>query len=294
VRQISAGAISPFPPRGSGVRVYATASEVLNIPIQKKVRIQLWTRIWDEQALSLVAQILTDIDMSTTSDAETEVDRRWAASITNTTIRTRLSIASTLGDTLFAPQLLLLAAVEALLHCPEGPPTDTFDGLDVLVVCLLGIGDDSRAGSNGETWGGLNAELAGEIIANLHFNRSMWVGHQLSWIERTWFQDWPKQTAATKAVGGEPRDLFREATGVELADFAAVAFSVYTQAALHKFVRFPMEFFDALGLPSTAIEHFLSTTSRTVSELRHEIQKEQPPAVPVTRSTLSVAIHSSA
>lgn len=273
--QISAGATSPFPPRGSGVRVYATASDVLNGRIRKKDRLQLWTTIWDEQALSLIAQIITDIDLSTTSDAEIDVDQRWSSSITNTTLRTRLSIASTLGGTLFAPQLLLLAAGEALSHCPEGPPTGTSYGLDVLVLCLLGIGDESGAGdSNGETWGGLNAELAGEIIANLHFNRSMWVGHQLSWIERTWFQDWPKRTPATKTVGGEPRDLFKEATGVELADFAAVAFNVYTQAALHKTVRFPNEFFDTLGLPSAAIEHFLSATSRTMPELRAEIQKD--------------------
>ena len=273
--QVSPQAISPFPTRGSGIHVYATASDVLDVKVRKTDRLQLWSRISDEQALSLIAQILTDIDISTTSHAETEVDQRWAASITHPTIRTRLSIASTLGDTLFAPQLLLLAAGEALSHCPQGPPTDTADGLDVLVCCILGIGDESGAGDpNGETWGGLNAELAGEIIANLHFNRSLWVGHQLSWIERTWFQNWPKRTPTTDAVGGEPRDLFKEATGVELADFAAVAFNVYAQAALHKSVRFPSEFFDTLGLPPAAIEHFLSATSRTVPELRAQIQKD--------------------
>lgn len=273
--QVSPQAISPFPVRGSNVRVYATAIDVLGAEVRKKDRIQLWSRISDEQALSLIAQILTDIDISTTSDAESEVDQRWVASIAHSVIRTRLSIASTLGDKMFAPQLLLLAAGEALSHCPQGPPTDTTAGLDVLICCLLGIGDESGAGDpKGETWGGVNAELAGEIIANLHFNKSMWIGHQLSWIERTWFQDWPKRTPTTYAVGGEPRDLFKEATGVELADFAAVAFNVYAQASLHKFVRFPSKFFDTLGLPPTATEHFLSATSRTVPELRTEIQND--------------------
>ncbi|WP_324645361.1 hypothetical protein [Pseudarthrobacter sp. LT1] len=255
--------------------MYAAATDVMGVEVRKKDRIQLWSRIADEQALSLIAQILTDIDISTTADADTEVDQRWIASIVHPEIRTRLSIASTLGDKMFAPQLLLLAAGEALSYCPPGPPTDTTDGLDALICCLLGIGDESGAGDPaGETWGGVNAELAGEIIANLHFNKSMWVGHQLSWIERTWFQDWPKRTPTTDAVGGEPRDLFKEATGVELADFAAVAFNVYAQAALHKFVRFPSKFFDTLGLPPAATEHFLSATSRTVPELRAQIQKD--------------------
>lgn len=265
---------SPFPIRSSSLYVYATASEVLGQQIPKEARITLWERIPQEQALYLIAQILTDTEIGATQDgvSKSDVDKRWTAFVRNNHLRTRLTIASTLGVTVFAPQLLLLAADEVLSHCPGGPPNDTLDGLDDLIMCLLGIGDDSPAGESSEAWGGMGVALAGEIIANLHFNRTMWLAHQLSWFDRVWFQDWPKKTSDTVTVGGEPSELFKEATGIELADFGAVAFNVYAQSATHQFVRFPQEFFETLGIETSAVEHFLKTTSRTVLELREEIE----------------------
>jgi hypothetical protein len=262
-----------------GIRVYATASELLGESVPQEIRIELWKRLTIGQALSLIAQILTDIEIhaALTDTPVSEVDRRWVAQVGNERLRTHLTIASTFGVTLFAAQMLLLAAKEALLHCPQGPAADTVDGLDVLAVCLLGIADDSEAprDAGGETWGGLDVSLTSEIIANLHFNRTLWVGRQLVWFERTWFRNWPKRTAAVEAVGGEPQDLFKEATGIELFDFAAVAFNVYTQASLYGFVRFPDEFFETLGLPPEAIEHFLSETSCSVAELRRLILADE-------------------
>lgn len=266
---------SPFPVRDSRIRVYATASELLGRRIDKKDRVELWKQVASEQALSLIAQIVTDIEVSATLDDVTlaDVDQKWAARVSGARLRTSLGVVSKLGATLFAPQLLLLAAEEVLWHCPDGPPADTLEGLDILILCLLSIGDDDPV-PVGETWGGVDVALAGEIIANLYFNRPMWAGHQLSWFERTWFQDWPKRTAATETVGGEPRELFKEATGIDLADFAAVAFNVYAQSAIHMYVRFPAAFFETLGLEPKAIEHFLNTTARTVPELRDAIQAD--------------------
>jgi len=259
--------------------MYATASELLGEPAPEEIRIGFWRQLSIEQALSLIAQILTDIEVhSTLSDGPVEdVDRRWAAKVRNCRLRTRLQIGSTFGVRLFAPQMLLLAAKEALLYCRDGPVADTTEGLDQLVICLLGIADDRDEGpkdAGGETWGGMDVSLASELIANLHFNRTLWVGRQLVWFERTWFRDWPKRTKAVETVGGEPYELFKEATGVELVDFAAIAFSLYTQASVHGYVRFPDEFFAKLGLPTEAVEHFLAVTSYPVSELRRLIRDD--------------------
>jgi hypothetical protein len=258
--------------------MYATASDLLGVRAPVEVRIAFWKQLRSGQALSLIAQILTDIEISAalTDTSVSEVDRRWAAKVGNLRLRTHLAIGSTFGVTLFAPQILLLAAKEALLHCPKGPAADSAEGLDVLVLCLLGIADDTEAprDPNAVTWGGMDVSLASEFIANLHFNRTLWVGRQLVWFERTWFRNWPKRSAAAEAVGGEPQDLFKEATGIELVDFAAVAFNIYTQAALYGHVRFTDEFFATLGLPTEAIEHFLSATSCSVSELRQQIQDD--------------------
>lgn len=256
-----------------GIRVYAMASELLGERAHKEIRSALWGKLSSGQALSLIAQILTDIEVHATLSDEpiVEVDRRWAAKVRNPRLRTHLEIASTFGVTLFAPQILMLAAKEALVHCPVGPAEDSAEGLDKLVICLLGIADDNDQrpkDAGGATWGGMDASLASELIANYHFNRTLWVGRQLVWFERTWFRSWPKQTKAAQTIGGNPKELFKEATGVELVDFAAVAFNIYAQASVNGYVRFPEEFFATLGLPEEAIKHFLEVTSCPVEELR--------------------------
>lgn len=269
---------SPFPLHIPGIRVYAVASELLGVSVPNEIRVEFWKKLGLGQALSLIAEILTDIEVhaALADTPVTEVDRRWAAKVGNRRLRTYLEIASIFGVTLFVPQMLLLAAKEALLYCTEGPANDTVDGLDMLVICLLGIADESESPKDGGgvVWGGVDASLASEIIANLHFNRALWVGRQLVWFERTWFRNWPKRTAAAEAVGGEPQELFKEATGIDLVDFAAVAFNVYVQAASQGYVRYPGEFFTALGLPPAAVEHFLSATSCSISELRQLIHED--------------------
>ncbi|WP_157372295.1 hypothetical protein [Arthrobacter sp. Soil736] len=270
---------SPFPMRIPGIRTYALASELLGKRVPEKIRVEFWKQLSLGQALSLIAQIITDIEVrSGMSDAPaSEVDMRWTKQVANRNLRTHLEIASTYGVTLFAPQMLLLAAKEAMLHSPEGPPTDNVEGLDLLVICLLGIADDNDEGpkvASGATWGGMDVSLASELIANLHFNRTLWVGRQLVWFERTWFRSWPKRTKAAKTVGGEPHELFKEATGIELVDFAAVAFNLYAQAANRGYVRYPDEFFATLGLPAEAVEHFLAVTSCSASEMRRHIRDD--------------------
>ncbi|MDT0196785.1 hypothetical protein Q9R30_15630 [Arthrobacter sp. AB6] len=270
---------SPFPMHIPGIRTYATASELLGERAPLEIRIAFWEQLSSGQALSLIAQILTDIEVrATLSDGtNAELDRKWAAKVRNPRLRTYLEIGSTFGVTLFAPQMLLLAAKEALLYCPEGPAKESVDGLDMLVICLLGIADDNDQGpkdAGGATWGGMDVSLASELIANYHFNRTLWVGRQLVWFERTWFRNWPKRTKTAETVGGEPQELFHEATGVELVDFAAVAFNIYAQASVHGHVRFPDKFFTTLGLPLEAIEHFLAVTSYPVAEIRKLIRND--------------------
>lgn len=256
---------------GTVTWVYTTAGEMLGDLIPESERAKLWSQISEEQALVVIAAILSDIDLSLGQE-KAEVDRRWASRVSNTYVRDRLLVSSHLGRTLFAPQLLLIAVREALNHCPPGPPTNDVTGLDVVVLCLLGIGDEASSTMGQDSWGGLPGGLAAEMIANQYFNRSTSIGHQLTWIDRAWFHDWPKPNKATQTVGGQPRELFEEATGVRLEDFATVAINLYVQTDRH--VRFPPRFFESLGLPKEATDHFIMATSQTVAELRTRLNKE--------------------
>ncbi|MGF9648365.1 hypothetical protein AAIH32_10350 [Pseudarthrobacter oxydans] len=255
---------------GTVTQVYTTASEMLGHPIGERQRAKLWSQVSDEQVLFLVAKILADIDLSSATERP-EVDVRWAKRVSDKDLRDRLLVSTHLGSTLFAPQLLLLAVREALANCPPGPPTRDTRGLDLVVRCLLGIGDEASSTRRSDNWGGLPGGLAGEMIANQNFNRSVNIGHQLTWIDRAWFQRWPYSTRATETAGGQPWELFEEATGVQLEDFATVAINLYIRAS-RNVISSPD--FDSLGLPNRAIEHFIGVTSRAVSELRSEITRE--------------------
>ncbi|MCC9205868.1 hypothetical protein [Arthrobacter sp. zg-Y769] len=145
-------------------------------------------------------------------------------------------------------------------------------GLDNIVRCLLGIGDEASSTARRDSWGGLPSGLASEMIANQQFNRSIDIGFQLAWVDRAWFQDWPMSSKSTQTVGGQPQELFEEATGVGLVDFAAVAMNLYVQARRN--IHFPPKFFETLGLPKSAIAHFLEATSLTVAELRTRMDQE--------------------
>ncbi|MDO2934157.1 hypothetical protein Q2T94_07590 [Paeniglutamicibacter sulfureus] len=256
-------------PREPWARVYATATEVLGSPITLAQRITLWEQISAEQALKLIAQMLNDVD--TASKEISTPDKRWADRVQEPKLRARLLATLGLRSTLLAPQLLLLAAGESLTHSPEGPGTGDLSGIDIIFQCLLGIGDESGSVRHGAPWGGSDAGLASEVIANLHFNRSVSVGHQLAWTHNAWLKSWPGGAKTARAVGGQPRDLFLEATGIEIEDFAAIAMSLYAQGSVKGIVRFPPDFFTWLGFSAEVTDYFLDATSISLESLRRKI-----------------------
>ncbi|MGP4965867.1 hypothetical protein [Glutamicibacter ardleyensis] len=259
-------------PREPWAQIYATGVEVLGSPVPLEHRIALWERINVEQSLNLIAQMLNDVD--TASDGECAPDEKWADRVQNPKLRARLLVAFGLGNFLLAPQLLLLAAGESLTHSPKGPCTDDYSGIDIVFGCLLGIGDDAGSIRRGSPWGGADSGLATEIIANQHFNRSVSVGHQLAWTHNTWLKSWPRGEKTARSVGGQPKELFYEATGMDIEDFATIAMSLYVQGSTKGIIRFPPEFFTCLGFSAEVTDYFLEATSISVEALRLKIGQE--------------------
>lgn len=259
-------------PREAWARVYATATEVFGFPVPLKQRIALWEQVSVEQALKLIAQMLNDVD--TASKEKSTPDERWATSVHDPKLRARLLATLGLRSTLLTPQLLLLAAGESLTYSPDGLCTDDLSGIDIVFACLLGIGDEAGSLKHGAPWGGSDAGLASEIIANLHFNRSVSVGHQLAWTHNAWLNSWPRGAKTAQAVGGQPKELFLEATGIDIEDFATIAMSLYAQGSVKGIVRFPPNFFTWLGFSAEVIDYFLGATSISVESLRLKIADE--------------------
>lgn len=169
----------------------------------------------------------------------------------------------TLHNVLIAPQMVVLAIREALELCPPGPPMDHHAGTGAVIACILGVGDEEQAGRDGTAdpsrWAGLDPALAADLVANLHFNRTIALHHLMAAAEDTWTQPWPDLTAPADraALGGEPSDLFFEATQVRPEVIQQVTVHLYTQRMVNGHLLFPPEFFDRAGIDRDDLDRVL-------------------------------------
>ena len=258
------------------VSTYPTASEVLGYEISLGERAKLWAGVPLDQALVLIANMLKDHDLGLTNSRA--VDAGWVREVQDDGLKASLTKAVASGQHLIAPQLLLLAATEALEFCSPGPASNTLEGLDEVLMAVLGIGDEAGSPEPvGESWATLDLGLASELIANGHFNQTADPIHLMAWTNENWRSAWPAgvPNSAVKKAGGQPGELFREATGIEIDEFISVAVHLWAQAGQRGTLRFPSEFFDQLGVDRPAVELFLAATSGSVDELRTTAKVER-------------------
>lgn len=243
--------------------VYLTASEIgLHFPLE--VRKQMWGCIPLEHALFLLASMLAEVDTNgQLAGRRRNVDGEWASRIGDPVIRQRVQIGLTLGNVLIAPQLVVVAIREALEHCEAASPGFDADYVAIVIACLLGIGDEQQAGrrqDDSDAWAGLDPVLAADLVANIHFNRSVALHHLMAYTEDTWTRPWPDLTPANDriAVGGEPADLFLEATGVTPEVLQQVTVHLFVQYMQHRRLVFPLEFFDKAGVRKQDLNRVLN------------------------------------
>jgi hypothetical protein len=181
-------------------RAYLTAGDLgLSFPRQERERI--WARLPLDHVLVLLATMLADADTNGQLAGDgRDIDNEWAARIDEPTLRRRVQIGVTLHNVLIAPQLLVLAIREALELCPPGSPLGNYAGTGAIVACILGIGDEEQAGRDGAAepsrWAGFDPELAADLVANLHFNRTIALHHLMAAAEDTWAKPWPDLIAS--------------------------------------------------------------------------------------------------
>ncbi|MFC8615993.1 hypothetical protein ACFT9M_06190 [Micromonospora purpureochromogenes] len=224
--------------------------------------------------------MLRDLDLA---DAPvTSVEAAWvkAALSGEPAVRARTAIAR--GLRLLPPQLLLVAIKEALRYCSPGPAQDNLTGSGTVVQAVLSIADEvgEEVREEGPLWGGVVASLASEIIANQHFNAMAYPAPLIARTQAVWREGWPKSISGKlqSRAGGSPADLFAEATRCDLDAFLGVATHLWVQAQQHRFLRFPPDFFQRIGVAPAAVDLFLQATSMTLAELQHEVAPEPGPA----------------
>jgi hypothetical protein len=222
--------------------------------------------------------MLRDLDLE--DDPTAMVEARWAAQLPDQAARrARDAIAN--GRRLLPPQLLLIAVKEALTFCGPGRARDDLSKLDVVLQAVLSIADEVGQVRDREEpeWGGLKATLAAELLANGYFNVTARPAPLMARTQVTWREGWSTAVREKELsrAGGQPADLFAEATGCALDAFLGVATHLWVQAYIHKHLRFPPEFFDRLGIDRAAIDLFLDATSVPLADLQQRVA-QQPPA----------------
>jgi hypothetical protein len=256
---------------------YGVATEVLGYSVPAPDRMQLWGSIPVGQALTLIASMLKDLDLAEVP--QRAIEAGWVDQLAEGGLRKQLNVALADDIRLLPPQLLLLAALEAIEHCPPGNPANDFAGLDVIFKTVMGIAQDSASPRvGGENWGDLDSGLAAELVAQHYFGHTVSPIDQLAWVNENWRAPWARPTVKEKLIklaGGEPRELFLEATGIEIDDFASIGVHLWVQAQQHGFVRFPSAFFDRLSIHRAAVDRFLDETSADLANLKAEVAAER-------------------
>lgn len=271
------------------MKAYLSARSVGLGNIGTETRREIWSRLPRDQALVLLAQMLADVDLSVLpGPIQYEADEAWASRVTTPSLRTRIQLGlrpvSGRQSVLLAPQLLLSAVGEAIRFCPDGIQEDSFKGTDGILACLLGIADDLEVGDDAlasspptaELWGGLDPRLATDLIANQHFNRYSPLHHLMAAAERRWSEHWPSITPAAdvSGVGGQPDQLFLEATGVDPSTLHHVAVHLFVQCMRHRYLRFPEEFFSRIGLDVDSTHNVLNLISTDAASLGRALDGE--------------------
>lgn len=259
-------------------RPYCTGAEIFGAVTDRSSRELLWGQVPVGQALSLLSAMLRDLDLEDVPEAEVEAG--WAAHLPGEAAsRARAAIAK--GQRLLPPQLLVVALKEALISCPPGPASDDLSNLDVVLKAVLSIADElGQVREEDEPqWGGLKATLAAEMLANGYFNVTARPAPLMARTQVTWREGWSSAVDEKEQVraGGQPAELFAEATGCALDAFLGVATHLWVQAYIHKHLRFPKDFFDRLGIDPAAIDLFLDATSVSLADLQQRVA-QQPPA----------------
>lgn len=256
--------------------VYLTASD-LGMGFARVERERIWGSVPREQGLFLLAAMLADADTNGQLAGELrDVDGLWAARIQEPALRRQVQLGLALHNVLVAPQLLVIAIREVLDLCPPGPPLGNWEHAGAVIACILGIGDDEQAGRREDDtsdWAGLDPVLAADLVSNNYFNRSIALHHLMAMTEDTWTQPWPELAPGKDRarVGGEPAELFVEATGVAPDVMQQITVHLYVQFMQHRHLVFPAEFFDRAGIDRNQLDRFFELICSDVPDLAVEL-----------------------
>jgi hypothetical protein len=176
----------------------------------------------------------------------------------------------------------VLAAMRELLREP------LVDGVDseqpTLATALLlthaaGSTLETASKNTGEMIGRYPAHLLLNLARNATFYESEDVGPQIVRAWRLWREYEPSETKV-KELGAKPKELLKEATGLDFEDLIAIGFGMWAHAAARQPgdpVLAGLDYFEPTAIAPEKVEAFLRVVSSTPDELRRKLEGHTGP-----------------
>jgi hypothetical protein len=176
----------------------------------------------------------------------------------------------------------VLAAMRELLREPlvegadrEQPTLATA----LLLTHAAGSTLETASEDTGEMLGRYPAGLLLNLARNATFHESEDVGPQ---IVRTWrlWREYEPSDEKVKELGAKPKELLKDATGLDLEDLMTIGFAMWTHATVRQPgdpVLASLDYLESTAMAPEKVESFLRVVSSTPEELRKNLEGHTGP-----------------
>ena len=276
------------------------ASEVLGVPMAIDQRQSIWRQVGVLPALTVVAGLFADLDLSAITDSRSDVEQAFIDGAVGA-FQSQLVAQLRRGRTIFS-NVGLVQCIKEIVEFADEHSEQELSVLD-LTRCVLGVNQDNdqidagimaRAANPGDhdvaTLKADFLELALDFVAQGLFDHSDTLETLACSVDETWRRGWAPgtQQKVIHDFGAGPADIFAEVVCVDLDDFLALAWFFWNAARNEGQVGFDSGLLAATGLGPRVIDTFLQQCSLSLSELRERLADERvsDAATPWMRYTL--------
>ena len=263
-------------------------------PLSVEQRCAIWRAVGAGPALTLIAGLFRDFDLTTNAGDRLAVDRELVGAV-DSPLKEQLLELLERGRPVFSNTGLLQCMKEVVEFADEHSTVPLSP--DNLTRCVLSVQEEQDVVDPGIVLRALNpdtsnpeqfmqdfAELAVEWVAQQLFDYIEPFETLACSVHETWRCGWAPGTrkAAVRDLGSGPADVFTSAFGVPLDDFLSLAWVFMNLARQERRVRFGMELLRDVGAGDALAQVFFDYCALPLPELRQRLEEERATGITTT------------
>lgn len=255
------------------IRTYVTYSDLFGYPPYADYVIEALGAVRRDEFLVLCTSLLGAYEKLNAS--RNDIDRRLAEVWFKEPAKAKILGLLRGRSTLVAPQTPLLLVQLALVGSPVEPePEATAHSIPALILALQeGLGSGGDAEGNVFT-GDPHSALFRQVVAGHHFGATEDEATTIAHHQQRWVRLDRAHASDQGAV--DLYAAFRDATGVDKDDFAAVALAIWAYCETHDAFPISASVLDSFKISRAVVDRALSLICTTIDELRTVILSTPP------------------